>query len=144
MLVSYWMVGCYFMAIKRYAEWRDIRSRPVLIAYRKCYRYYSEQNLLVSILFYSSLAMLFFGAYMGRYRLEMALAFPFVALVMVIYFALAFRPGSAAEHPERLVREPWLMTAVILCALAIVILLFVDVPILHRLFPPTARPASAR
>jgi hypothetical protein len=36
------------------------------------------------------------------------------------------------------------MTAVILCALAIVILLFVDVPILHRLFPPTARPTSAR
>ena len=70
MLVSYWMVGCYFMAIKRYAEWRDIRSRPVLIAYRKCYRYYSEQNLLGSILFYSSLSMLFFGAYMGRYRLE--------------------------------------------------------------------------
>ena len=24
LLLSYWMVGCYFMAIKRYAEYRDI------------------------------------------------------------------------------------------------------------------------
>jgi decaprenyl-phosphate phosphoribosyltransferase len=143
MLISYWMVGCYFMAIKRYAEWRDLRIRSALIAYRKCYRYYNEQNLLISIIFYGSLAMLFFGAYMGRYRLEMALAFPSLALVMAIYLGLAFKPDGAAQHPERLVREPWLMAAVAFCALTIVILLFVDIPLLHTLFPPTALPAAA-
>jgi 4-hydroxybenzoate polyprenyltransferase len=144
MVVSYWMVGCYFMAIKRYAELRDLPSRSVLVGYRKCYSYYTEQNLLISILFYGSLAMLFFGAYMGRYRLEMALAFPLVAAVMAIYLGLAFKPDGAAQHPERLVREPWLMSAVVLCALTILVLLFVDVPALHRLFPSTSRPASIR
>src|SRR5260370_34810237 len=24
LLISYWMIGCYFMAIKRYAEYRDL------------------------------------------------------------------------------------------------------------------------
>jgi decaprenyl-phosphate phosphoribosyltransferase len=143
MLVSYWMVGCYFMAIKRYAELRDLPT-SVLASYRKCYRYYTEQNLLISIVFYGSVAMLFFGAYMGRYRLEMALAFPLVAAVMAVYFGLAFKSDGAAQHPERLVREPWLMAAVILCALTILLLLFVDVPVLHRLFPPTVRAVPVR
>jgi hypothetical protein len=107
------------------------------VAYRKCYRYYSEANLLVSILFYGSLAMLFFGAYMGRYRMEMALSFPLVAAVMAVYFALAFKPDSAAQRPEGLIREPALMTAVIICAAVIILLLFTDIPLLHHLFPPT-------
>jgi hypothetical protein len=74
----------------------------------------------------------------------MALAFPLVAAVMAVYFGLAFKPDGAAQNPERLVFEPWLMSAGLLCALVILILLFVEVPILHRLFPPTARPIHTR
>jgi 4-hydroxybenzoate polyprenyltransferase len=132
LLISYWMVGGYFMAIKRYAECRDLRSSASRVAYRKCFRYYTEQNLLISTLFYGSLAMLFLGMFMGRYRLEMALSFPLVAVVMAIYFALAFKPDSAAQRPEGLLRA-----AVILCAAAMMGLLFVDVPLLHQMFPPT-------
>jgi len=134
-LVSYWMAGCYFMAIKRFAECRDLRSASSRVAYRPCYRTYTEQNLLISILFYGSLSMLFFGAFIGRYRLELALAFPFVALVMAVYFAMAYKPDSAAQRPEGLIREPLLMGAVSLCALVLVTLLFVDLPVLHHMFP---------
>jgi decaprenyl-phosphate phosphoribosyltransferase len=145
LLISYWMAGCYFMAIKRFAECRDLRSQASRVAYRKCYRYYSERNLLVSILFYGSLAMLFFGAYMGRYRLEMALSFPFVAVVMAVYFALAFKPDSAAQRPEGLLREPSLLAAVLICAAAMILLLYADVPLLHQAFPPTeATPRGTR
>jgi 4-hydroxybenzoate polyprenyltransferase len=137
LLICYWMAGCYFMAIKRFAECRDLRASASLVAYRKSYRWYNEQNLLVSILFYGSLAMLFLGAYMGRYRLEMALAFPLVAVVMAVYFALAFKPDSAAQRPEGLLREPWLIAAVILCAAVMIALLFIDLPWLHQMFHPT-------
>lgn len=136
-VLSYWMAGCYFMAIKRYAELRDPRCAGILAAYRKCFRFYTERNLLVSILFYGMVAMLLFGAYIGRYRLEMALSFPFVALVMAMYFALAFKPDSAAQHPEALLRERWLIGSIVLCAGVMALLLFVDVPELHRMFPPT-------
>ena len=51
-------------------------------AYRKSFAYYTPERLLVSIMFYASAAMLFLGAFVMRYRLELILAFPLVALVM--------------------------------------------------------------
>ena len=50
--------------------------------------------------------MLFLGAFVMRYRLELILAFPLVALVMAIYLGLAFKPESAVVNPEKLYREP--------------------------------------
>jgi 4-hydroxybenzoate polyprenyltransferase len=134
LLISYWMIGCYFMAIKRYAEYREI-GKSLGRAYRKSFAFYTEERLLISIMFYASIAMLFFGAFLMRYRFEMVLAFPLVALVMAIYLSLAFDKDSAAQRPEALYREPRLMFAVIACALLLVLLLFVDLPILRRIFP---------
>ena len=57
--LSYWMVGAFFMAMKRLAELRHIRDRAALGAYRKSFRYYTEERLLVSILFYVSACALF-------------------------------------------------------------------------------------
>ena len=79
LLVSYWMVGCYFMAIKRYSEFRDIGDPVRATAYRKSFGYYTLDRLLVSIVFYASAAMLFLGAFIMRYRLELILSFPLVA-----------------------------------------------------------------
>jgi decaprenyl-phosphate phosphoribosyltransferase len=138
LLISYWMIGCYFMAIKRFAEYRDINDDARSAAYRKSFGFYNEQRLLVSIVFYASQAMLFFGAFIMRYRLELILSFPLVALVMAIYLSLAFKQDSAVQRPEGLYREPRLMAAVISCAVLMVLLLFVDVPILYRIFVPSA------
>ena len=76
LLVSYWMVGCYFMAIKRYAEYAEIGDPERASGYRKSFSYYTPNRLLVSIVFYASAAMLFLGAFVMRYRLELILAFP--------------------------------------------------------------------
>ena len=138
LLISYWMIGCYFMAIKRFAEYRDIDDATRSKTYRKSFAFYDERRLLVSIMFYASQAMLFFGAFIMRYRLELILSFPLVALVMAVYLSLAFKKDSAVQRPEGLYREPRLMAAVILCAVLMVLLLFVDVPILNRIFVPSA------
>lgn len=137
LLISYWMIGCYFMAIKRFAEYRDIGNADVSVAYRKSFAYYNDRRLLVAIMFYGAHAMLFFGAFIMRYRLELVLSFPLVALVMSVYLSLGFNKQSAAENPEKLYREPVLMVAVSACAAAMMVLLFVDIPLLHRLFAPT-------
>lgn len=138
LLISYWMIGCYFMAIKRFAEYRDINDGDRSAAYRKSFGFYNEQRLLVSIVFYASQAMLFFGAFIMRYRLELILTFPLVALVMAIYLSLAFKEDSAVQRPEGLYREPRLMIAVVACALLMLLLLFVDVPVLYRIFVRSA------
>jgi len=137
LLMSYWMVGCYFMAIKRFAEYRHIGSPGRSASYRKSFHYYTEQRLLVATMFYGAHAMLFFGAFIMRYRLELLLSFPLVALVMAVYLAMGFKADSAAQRPEALYREPALMAAVASCAVAMGVLLFVDVDVLHRIFVPT-------
>ena len=143
LLLSYWMVGCYFMAIKRYAELRSILNRVQAVAYRKSFVVYTEERLLVSIVFYGSAAMLFFGAFIMRYRLELILAFPSVALVMAVYLALAFKENGAAHSPEKLTREPMLIASVTACAVLMGVLLWLNIPILHRIFAPTV-PTNAQ
>ena len=138
LLLSYWMIGCYFMALKRYAEFRNIGDPGRAIAYRKSFAYFTSDRLLVSVMFYGSAAMLFFGAFCMRYRLELILAFPAIALVMAMYLSVAMKDNSAAQNPERLYREPALMASVIGASLVIVVLLSVDLPIMQRIFTPTA------
>jgi decaprenyl-phosphate phosphoribosyltransferase len=139
LLISYWMLGCYFMAMKRFAEYRDLRDPVRAAAYRKSFAFYSEERLLISVMFYGSAAMLFFGAFIMRYRLELILSFPLVALIMAIYLALAFKEDSAVQRPEGLYREPMLMAAVIACVGLIGILLFIDIPIISHIFIPTSK-----
>jgi len=143
LLLSYWFVGAYFMAIKRFAEYREINNPVVAAQYRKSFGFYSEKRLLTSIIFYASSSMLFLGAFAMRYRLELVLAFPLVALVMAIYLDIAFQENSAAQAPEKLHREPRLMVAVVLATIVIASLCFIDLPTVHQLFAPTLpRPAG--
>ena len=138
LLLSYWMVGCYFMAIKRYAEYREIGDQRAAAAYRKSFAYYTTDRLMVSIMFYGSAAMLFLGAFVMRYRLEWILAFPLVAMVMALYLDLSFKKDSAVQRPEGLYREPKLMVAVVACSIAMAALALIDIPVLKNVFNPTA------
>jgi 4-hydroxybenzoate polyprenyltransferase len=140
LLLSYWMIGCYLMAAKRFAEYRDFeRAGGVAdaVRYRKSFAHYTDERLLVSIMFYASTAMLFFGAFIVRYRLELILSFPLVAVFMSMYLHLAFRPDSPVEHPERLFRERALMVVTVLTVVLMTVLLFVDLPFLVDLFEPS-------
>ena len=137
LLMCYWMIGCYFMALKRFSELREIGDRGVAGAYRASFKRYTPESLLVSVIFYASAAMLFFGAFVIRYRIELLLGFPLVALVMVIYFKLAFKEHSAVQNPEKLYREPGLMLWFTATVVVMVLLLFVRLPWLENLFMPT-------
>ena len=65
------------------------------------------------------------------------LGFPLVALVMAIYFNLAFKPGSAVQNPEKLYREPGLMAWFAATVVVMVLLLFVRLAWLEKVFVPT-------
>ena len=135
LLLSYWMLGAYFMALKRFSEYRQIDNILVAASYRRSFGYYTEESLLNSVAFYASAAMLFFGAFIMRYRMELILAFPLVAWLMSIYFGLSFEPDSAVQNPEKLYRQPRLMAVLVLCILVFTTLLFIDIPSLRDYFP---------
>ena len=138
LLLSYWMVGCYFMTLKRFAEYRDIGDVARAAAYRPPFAVYTEEHLLTSSMFYGAAAMLFLGAFTIRYRFELILAFPLVALVIALYLSLAFKKSSPVQSPERLYREPTFLAACVVCALALLSLLVIDLPIIPQIFVPTA------
>ncbi len=128
LLMSYWMVGCYFMALKRFAERRMINSDDLASAYRPSFRHYTENRLLVSVMFYSCASMLFFGAFLMRYRIELLLSFPLVAWVMASYLRVGLRDDSPVQNPEKLYRETGLMVSLTLCVVVMTVLFFVDIP----------------
>ena len=137
LLVAYWMIGCYFMALKRFSELNEIGDRSVAGAYRKSFQRYTPESLLVSVLFYASTAMLFLGGFIIRYRMELILGFPLVAFTMAIYLKIAFKPQSAVQNPEKLYREPLLMASFVATTLVMGLLLFIRMPRLEQFFEPT-------
>jgi 4-hydroxybenzoate polyprenyltransferase len=136
LILSYWMIGCYFMALKRFAEYRAIGDAALAATYRPPFAHYTDDLLLVTAMGYGSAAMLFFGAFAMRYRIELLLAFPLIALVMAIYLKIAFRDDSPVQNPERLYREPQLVVACTVCAAALVFLIAVDLPWVTRAINP--------
>ena len=143
LLIAYWMIGCYFMALKRFSELSEIGDRAVAAAYRASFKRYTPESLLVSVVFYASTAMLFLGAFIMRYRIELILGFPFVALTMAIYLKLAFKKESAVQNPEKLYREPLLMASFASTVLVMGLLLFIRLPLLEEIFVPTLPQTTA-
>jgi 4-hydroxybenzoate polyprenyltransferase len=134
LLISYWMIGAYLMAIKRFAEMRDISRNISAKQYRKSFGYYTEQNLLVSIMFYAATSMLFFGVFVMRYRLELILSFPLIAFIMAMYLNLAFKEDGSAQAPEKLWKETPLMLASFLCLILMVFLMNFSLPVFTAFF----------
>jgi 4-hydroxybenzoate polyprenyltransferase len=134
LLIAYWMLGAYFMALKRFSEYRQIGCEPAM-QYRRSFEFYTEEALLTSVTFYASTSMLFFGAFIMRYRMEMVFAFPMIALLMAVYFRLSFSDDSPVQNPEKLYRQPMLMVLLTACCAVLVITSFVNLPWLGQLFP---------
>jgi 4-hydroxybenzoate polyprenyltransferase len=134
LLVAYWMIGAFFMASKRFAEYRSLANPGMAGAYRSSFRHYNEEKLLTSMFFYTTCFALFLGIFIVRYKLELILIVPLVAGFVSYYMAVAFKKDSAAQSPERLYREKGLMAYLALCVAAFFVLMLVNVPALYDLF----------
>ncbi|MFH1767323.1 MAG: UbiA prenyltransferase family protein, partial [Patescibacteria group bacterium] len=133
-LFSYWMIGAFFMAVKRLAELRTIGDKKVAQAYRSSFAHYNEERLLISILFYVSMFSLFFGVFLMRYRIELILSIPFIAGFISWYMELGFKKNSSTQYPEKLYKEISFIIYTLFCTILILVLLFVDFPIVGKFF----------
>lgn len=134
LMISYWMVGAFFMATKRFAEYRWINDPEVAASYRKSFRAYTEESLLISMFVYAIASALFLGVFIVRYRLELILSFPLLAGFYGYYLYVGLKPNSTVQNPEHLYREKGLMVYLILCLAVFLILMFWDVPGLYEYF----------
>ncbi len=94
-LLSYWFGGAFLMAAKRYAEYRAIEDRSQLANYRKSFANYPERRLLLSCIFYAQSSCFLFGAFIMKYRVEMILLFPLIAVLFCWYLLIAMRPENS-------------------------------------------------
>lgn len=139
LLLSYWMGGAFLMAIKRFAEYRSIGALvgvEALGLYRRSFRYYDENRLIVSAFLYGQLAAFFGAVFLIKYRVEYILTLPLVALLFAAYVRVGLKRDSTAQAPEKLFRETALMVIVVLLAIAFLALSWVDLPFLDKLSEP--------
>lgn len=139
LIVAYWMGGAFLMGTKRLSEYRDIASSAgtgVLKQYRRSFRFYTEESLLVSSFLYALLSSFCIAVFLVKYRAEYILALPFVAALFAVYLALALKRDSVAQRPEKLFREHILMSTAALAVIAFGVFSFVDLPFLNWISQP--------
>lgn len=137
LVIAYWMLGAFFMAIKRFAEFRMIDDPKVAAGYRRSFIVYDEEKLLLSIVYYAVSFGLFFGVFLLRYRVELILSLPLLAGFMAWYIHIGFQHDSPAQYPEQLFRQKGFAAYTSLCAIVMIALLYIDIPIIAQIFSPT-------
>ena len=143
LVVSYWMAGGFFMATKRFAEYRSIGDPARAAAYRASFRHCDENRLLISMFFYATAAALFLGVFIIRYHLELILSVPLIAGFFSNYMRVALKQDSSVQTPEKLYRERGLMIYLVICLVVFVGLMFVRISSLYAWFnvEPSSVPA---
>ena len=134
LMICYWMSGAFLMAAKRYAEYRSVSDKATLHNYRKSFAHYTETTLFLSCVFYAQAASFMFGAFAMKYRAELLLFFPFLAILFCWYFFIC----TQRENRERVTVEeihnfPVFVTYFVICLIFLSILSAVDIPAVHFL-----------
>lgn len=132
-LLAYWMGGAFLMAIKRYAEYRFIDDPDRAGLYRRSFKFYTEEKLLLSAFFYALSSALFLGIFLIKYRIEFLLSFPLFALLFVWYLHIGMKPHSPTQNPEKLYQEKGFIAYVSFMGVIIAALFMIDIPLLNFL-----------
>jgi decaprenyl-phosphate phosphoribosyltransferase len=132
--LAYWMAGAFFMATKRYAEYRQLQDQKLAAQYRKSFGYYTEDRLLISMLFYVTTCALFTGIFIVRYHVELILFAPIAAGFFAYYLKLGLQENSPAQHPEKLCKERGFLLYAVASTLLFILLMFTHIPALYDLF----------
>jgi 4-hydroxybenzoate polyprenyltransferase len=141
--LSYWMLGAFFMATKRFAEYRHLGNAGIAGDYRRSFRHYTEKRLLVSMFFYATAWALFGGVFIVRYHLELILFVPVAAGALAYYLAIGLQPDSPAQNPEKLYKQRGFFAYMVVATALFVTLMFTSIPRLYTWFhvdPHTTSP----
>jgi 4-hydroxybenzoate polyprenyltransferase len=133
-IISYWMVGAFFMGSKRLAEYRMINDAEVAGRYRASFRKYTSNTLIIGQSFYSTSSAFFFGIFIIRYHLELILAAPLIAGFYAYFVKLTLKHDSPVKNPEKLYKEFKFIAFTCLLLISLVALLFIEIPVLYDLF----------
>ncbi|HEY0743146.1 MAG TPA: prenyltransferase, partial [Chryseosolibacter sp.] len=127
-ILAYWMGGAFLMATKRFAEYRLIGNPETAGLYRRSFKYYTENSLLISMFFYALTCAFFLGIFLIKNRIEMLISFPFFALLFAWYLKIGLLKDSPVQGSEKIWTRKWFMLYIVLFTILICLLMFVDIP----------------
>jgi len=139
LFLAYWMGGAFLMGMKRFAEYRTVTATSgvdTLASYRRSFRHYTQDRLMVSSFLYAQMAAFFLAVFLIKYRVEYLLSLPFFALLFASYLRVGLKHESRVQEPEQLFREKSLVAVVLVLIGVLTLLTIVDLPILERLSDP--------
>ena len=134
LILAYWMVGAFFMATKRFAEYRRIGDPERARGYRKSFGYYTENRLLLSMFFYAMACAFMSGIFLVRYHFELILFVPIGAGFLTYYLKVGLLEDSPVQNPEHLYKERGFVLYVGLSTFLFLLLMFVEIPFLYEMF----------
>jgi len=104
-IISLWAFGAFLMACKRLAEYRFIGNDKRAAKYRKSFKYYNEERLIVSIIGYVSVVSFSLAIICIKYSVSVILAVPIFVISFIWYFKLTLKEDSPAKEPEKLLKH---------------------------------------
>ena len=104
-IISFWAFGAFLMACKRLAEYRFIGDSEKAAKYRKSFKYYNEERLIVSIIGYVSTVSFSLAIICIKYSISVILAVPIFVISFIWYFRLTLKKDSPAKEPEKLLKH---------------------------------------
>lgn len=126
-VIGYWMGGAFLMAVKRYAEFRMIGDKELAGLYRRSFRYYTEESLLLSSFFYALMSVFFCGIFMIKYKIELIFSIPALCGLFCYYLMLSYKQDSSVQKPEKLYREKGLMLYILFFIILLTMLMLVNI-----------------
>lgn len=124
-VLAWWCFGALLMTGKRYAEFRFIGDAELSGQYRRSFRTYTENSLVLAMITYANLFCFCTGIAMATYeRLQnLVFVFPMIVMAVIAYFHHAMKKENARLEPEQLLRNPWIAFWTIVTGVATVALL---------------------
>jgi len=125
-ILAWWFFGALLMTGKRYSEYRFINDDEISGSYRKSFKTYTEQRLIMAMIGYACLFCFCTGIAMAVYEPlnNLVMVFPVILLAIMAYFRHAMKEETARLEPEKLLSNPLIITTTILTGVISVWLLY--------------------
>lgn len=122
-ILGFWFLGMFLMASKRFGEYRFFKDKDQLAEYRKSFKHYTEERIIISMIASLSAFMFMLGALCIKYSVDLVLFLPFVIIFIIWFFRLAYEKDTIVKDPERVFEKKlFVLYSVLVCGLFIYLL----------------------
>ncbi len=122
-LLAFWSIGIFLMASKRFGELRFINDVVLSSKYRRSFTYYTEENLLLSMVASISSFNYMFGALSFKYSIDLVLMLPLLVIWILWFFKLSYETDSIVKDPERVFeKKSFLLYSILIMGIFIYLL----------------------